>query len=349
MSSSESINSDMSDVDITDFTPPSSASLFNSSVKSSQGSRKDLPQSLNPTPDDPMMNLPCSSEMLPVNTKDEKPVSIKIKVDFIDDSGDTINSRHSSDPEIINIIKSLIRSKEPNNRNSAVNKLLDSDMFGKQIIDSTVSRLSKQFSTFLTSEDCPLRSKHFFSSEEKLDQLDLDSLLENCTAGCPGVAQALSQILFGGKREGDKQRLLTIMMISAYTQNQQINLLPKLIGEFLKRKNCSKAGLELLQRCGISLISKSLIGDQDRIGEFFLNDIKIRKQEIEDWSRQRRIIKNKVTADQMIEERESMDLKVRFTDDDFVPKVKDLGMYIHTNLMYQCDTLLFSSHYFFET
>ena len=76
MSSSESLFSDTSDMDLGDFTPPSS--LTNNSVKSSQGSRKEPPSSHNPTPEplayDEGSNL-SHSDTLPVKAK-----AVKIKV-----------------------------------------------------------------------------------------------------------------------------------------------------------------------------------------------------------------------------------------------------------------------------
>jgi hypothetical protein len=83
----------MSDMDPGDFTPPSSLS-----VKSSQGSRKELPSSHNPTPEplayDEGSNL-SHSDTLPMKARDVKPIAVKIKVDFIDENGESIGSRFS--------------------------------------------------------------------------------------------------------------------------------------------------------------------------------------------------------------------------------------------------------------
>jgi hypothetical protein len=59
-----------------------------------------------------------------------------------------------------------------------------------------------------------------------------------------------------------------------------------------------RAGLEILQRCGITLISKSVTRDQDKIGEVFLREVQIRKQEIEIWCSQRKVLDSLVSAEQ---------------------------------------------------
>ena len=170
---------------------------------------------------------------------------------------------------MIDILKSMLQSSNNDYRNSTVQKLIKSQTFGPQIQDSVVVKFSNQFSKFLAANDCPLRSGNFFSDQNQIEALNLGDVLDKCYNNCPKMVSAVSQILCLVSDDGrcNKQRLLTILMIGAYSQNQQINLLPKLIGEFLKRKNCSKQGLELLQRCGVTLVSKSVSREQDKIGE----------------------------------------------------------------------------------
>ena len=117
-------------------------------------------------------------------------------------------------------------------------------------------------------------------------------------------------------------------MIGGYTKNQKINLVPKLIGEFLKRNNCSKRGLELLQRCGVTLLSKSVSRDQDKIGEHFLSDVKKRKEEIQVWHGQRKTLEKLVSRDFGSSIKIDDGLKLKFIPDEFSPQMCDLGEHL---------------------
>ena len=128
--------------------------------------------------------------------------------------------------------------------------------------------------------------------------------------------------------ENESQRLLTVIMIGGYTKNQKINLVPKLIGEFLKRNNCSKRGLELLQRCGVTLLSKSVSRDQDKIGEHFLSDVKKRKEEIQVWHGQRKTLEKLVSQDYGNSTKVNDRLKLQFFPDEFCPQMYDLGEHL---------------------
>ena len=322
MSSSEDDFADISNcVDPKDFTPPSSTSI--SSINPSQGSKL----SLNPSPEsqthlnvNPFTN---SKPLFDLNKESGTQCHVKIKVDFFNEKGEKITSRTSSNTEIINIISSMMRSKDESHKHSTINKLVHSEEFGQDISNCVLNKLSKSFSTFLSSQDCPLRSKGFFKDEQKILDLDMDLLMDQCNSICPDVFEAVTRILLGSGHERMKQRLFTVIIIGAYTRNQQINLPQKLIGGYLKRKNCSKAGLELLQRCGLSLVSKTVSRDEDIIGTNFMVDVEIRKAEIEEWSKRRTILENLVTFEQKNET--GSELKLEFMEDDFIPKILDIG------------------------
>ena len=130
MSSPEDL-ADTPELDLEDLTPPSSLST---SIKSSQGSRvePDLTPFLNPTPE-----AELNQESL---AESEKHFS-KIKVEFFNQSGDRIHARYSSDVDVIDIVSSLLRSSDPDHRKSAVNKLLKSNQFGENVVDSAITSL----------------------------------------------------------------------------------------------------------------------------------------------------------------------------------------------------------------
>ena len=318
MSSNEDIFNDSSDdMNVEDFTPPSADS---NSIKSSQGfTSQPLPSQTN--------SVISGSDILdnnePQTLNIESGPCVKIKVEFYDSSGLKICARFSSDLEMVNLIGSMLQSADPNYRSSAVQKIVKSERFGTQIQDAVVTKLSKLFSSFLGSQDCPLKSQDFFSNTDKIESFDLDHLLEQCCQRCPRLVAAVNQILFGTVREYNKKRLLTVLMISGFTQNQRINLVPKLMGEFLKRKNCSKQGLELLQRCGITLVSKSVARDQDKIGEQFLNEVEERKTIVVEWVKRRKVLERKVVMDE--KKVEETHLKIKFVNDDFSVKINDIG------------------------
>ena len=250
---------------------------------------------------------------------------VKIKVEFYEASGVKSCVRFSTDLETINIVKSMLQSSDTDYKNSTVQKLLKSDRFGSEIQDSVVFKLSKMFTNFLASKECPLRNQDFFSNSNDVESMNLDNLLEKCIKSCPRLVEAINQILFGTVHDYNKKRLLTVLMISGFTQNQKINLIPKLIGEFLKRKNCSKQGLELLQRCGVTLVSKSVSREQDKIGETFLDEVEERKKSIVLWAERRKILENKATLEEMTADTSNGVLKVNFLDDNFAPKMVDIG------------------------
>ena len=235
-------------------------------------------------------------------------------------------AKFSSDCDLIGIIHSLMQSSDPKYKKSAIKKLFKSEQFGPDIQEDVVHNLSRSFTHFLSSPTCPLRSQDFFSNKDKIDTLDLSSLLGKCKMSCPQVVTAIGQVLLGVGKDHDSTRLLTLLTIGAVSQNQKINLVPKLLGEFLKRKNCSKQGLELLQRCGVTLVSKSVARDQDTIGQQFLSDVKKRRQEIEEWVARREVLTNMVITDMMkVKTRIDDVLKVKFIADEFAIKMCDLG------------------------
>ena len=177
MSSSEDLFSDSPDLDmdLEDLTPPSS--LTSNSVKSSQQSQKpsqhSLPVStlpLNPAPDANPVHAANNQDKISeevANEEFKKPIT-KLKIEFIDESDERTCVRFSTDPDTINIITSILRSSDDSHRKSGVNKLLKSEEFGPQVVESVLSNLSASFSDFLSSQDCPLRCKDLLSSDKKL-------------------------------------------------------------------------------------------------------------------------------------------------------------------------------------
>ena len=136
MSSSEDQLADTPDMDLDDFTPPSSTS---NSIKASQSSRNDSFPPLNPTPD--INSSPELKDFL-TNYENLANCATKIKVEFFEGDERT-HARFSSDSEIINIITSLLRSSDPDHKKSIVNKLLKSKLLGQEIADSVFKNLSK--------------------------------------------------------------------------------------------------------------------------------------------------------------------------------------------------------------
>ena len=321
MSSPEDMFNDSSDdMKIEDFTPPS---LDSNSIKSSQGFKSQPPPSQTNSVQSGSDIFDIREPLTQTPNIENVGASAKIKVEFFDSSGVKTCARFSTDPEIITLVGSMLQSANPDYRNSAVQKLVKSERFGSAIQDTVVAKLSKIFSSFLSLQDCPLRSQDFFSNAEEIESLDLDQLLEKCRQRCPRLVEAVNQILFGTVEEYNKKRLLTVLMISGFTQNQKINLVPKLMGEFFKRKNCSKEGLELLQICGITLVSKSVSRDQDKIGEQFLSEVEERKKMVIEWVNRRKVLGRKV----MMEDKKLSEkyLKVKFVNDDFSIKMIDIG------------------------
>ena len=266
---------------------------------------------------------------------------IRVKVEFLDESGNNVaQTRYSDDQEIVSILGFLIRGNEQQFRNSAVLKICNSNLLKSDIQNCILKDLSGDFSKFISSELCPLKDNALFNSVIDLSEFDLNSVLVRCHAESQGLIDAFSILCFGKNNFEEiinlpeskyvKQRLLAIMSISAISRNGRVNLYQRLIGEYLKLKNTSKQGLQLIQRLGLSLISVTIRNDQDRIAQHFLKEIHQRKNDVELWARRREMLEELMKEDKKKED--SASLSVSFTPDEFVPKIDDLGEIMPSNL-----------------
>ena len=304
------------------------SSEFLSSISSRRRpNAEDSPMSTSPSSPSPSKSYrspspkECSKDL--TGSKVVQRVS-RIRIDFLDCNGDKIeNTRYSSHPEIIEIASNLIRSTEYKYRSAAVSKLCQSELMRKEINQHVVDKLSKQFTAFINSEDCPLRNPDLMEDFDQLTDFDLEEVYKKCKEQCGDLMNSISVMCFGVNMERGgmtrkylKQRLLTIIAISAFTRSRKVNSLQKILGEFFKLKNTGKQALQLLHRLGLSQVTPSIRADLDLIGSHFLSEIKTRKYEIETWFTRRKMLE-KVISDNV--------LTVKFVDDKYVPKIADLG------------------------
>ena len=266
----------------------------------------------------------------------------RVRIEFLDDAGNNVaQTRYSDDREIVDILSSLIRSREPHLKMLAVKKMCNSDLLQKDIQKNILHKLSEDFSKFLSSDECPLKNDKLFNSLADFSKLDLNSVLLSCHSFSCELVDALSILCFGKESFEEivslpdskhiKQRLLAIMSISAISRSQRVNLYQRIIGEYLKLKNTSKQGLQLIHRLVLSMIPVTIRSDQDRIAQHFLKEVQCRKQEIELWATRREML------DQQMQEKQeniqySRELNVRFTPDEFIPKMNDIGVIDTTSL-----------------
>ena len=229
----------------------------------------------------------------------------QVKVEFQDRFGNNVTqTRYSDNKEIVNILCSLVRSNDQHFMKSTVKKMCNSTMFQSELQDNVLQNLSKQFSTFLSSEQCPLKNDKIFNSVKDFSELNLNEVLFQCATCSPELVDAFSILCFGKAKFEEvvnlpdskyiKQRLLAVLSISAISRNQRINLYQRIVGEFLKLKNTSKQSLQLIHRLGLSLVSVTIRSDQDRIAQHFLKEVKERKSEIELWATRRKMLENMI-------------------------------------------------------
>ena len=269
----------------------------------------------------------------------KEPVKVfQVKVEFQDRFGNNVTqTRYSDNEEIVNILGSLVRSNDQHFMKSTVKKMCNSTMFQSELQDNVLQNLSKQFSTFLSSEQCPLKNDKIFNSVKDFSELNLNEVLFQCFTRSPELVDAFSILCFGKAKFEEvvnlpdskyiKQRLLAVLSISAISRNQRINLYQRVLGEFLKLKNTSKQSLQLIHRLGLSLVSVTIRSDQDRIAQHFLKEVKERKSEIELWATRRKMLENMV-EEELQRGKLTLDrsLYVKFTPDTFIPQILDLGM-----------------------
>ena len=176
-----------------------------------------------------------------------------------------------------------------------------------------------------------------FSNLENLVELDLNRIFNKCKELAGNLMKALFIVCFGYEKwseelesnlKYEKQRLLSIVAISAVTRNRNINVIQKILGEFFKIKSSNRQVLQLLQRLGLSLVTKALRSDMDVISTHFMEDVKRRKGELEDWDRERKMFENELKSEQgPTEQFLNLDGKVsvRFTSCELIPQILDLS------------------------
>jgi hypothetical protein len=225
-------------------------------------------------------NAMQTQEIIGTQTIEHNKVT-RVRIEFLDDAGNNVaQTRYSDDREIVDILSSLIRSREPHLKMLAVKKMCNSDLLQKDIQKNILHKLSEDFSKFLSSDECPLKNDKLFNSLADFSKLDLNSVLLSCHSFSCELVDALSILCFGKESFEEivslpdskhiKQRLLAIMSISAISRSQRVNLYQRIIGEYLKLKNTSKQGLQLIHRLGLSMIPVTIRSDQDRIAQHFL-------------------------------------------------------------------------------
>jgi hypothetical protein len=294
-----------------------------------------------PTPEDNFTPpSPTFSPILPADPGNlNKTKYHKVRIEFLGEGGDILKIQSSSDPEIVSLVSSLVKSNSVDYCKSTVNKICDSGRFKELVEQRVYQDLSRQFQKFISNDNCPLRIGACLARPELLTELDFDALLSKSYDECPNLLNAISIVCLGCQdfnnaisefnRKHHKQRLLAILAISAFSRNQKVNIYQKVIGEFLKRRNTSKHCLQYLQRVGLSLVTMSIRSDQEKMGVNFLQEVQERKSEIELWAIQRQSLEklaNKESVQAAQVRRSSSDLlAVSFVVDDEVEPLIDIS------------------------
>ena len=333
----------MSSPDMFDFSQPTPNSQTTSSTQQlshSNATGKGLDHTPpSQTPEDVAISpTPPTPEMTPTESSITCAV---VKVEFLDSEGRRISSRTSHDPEVVSILASLMRSNSKEFAKATANKVCESNMFGELVEERVVKNISDQFQKFVKSEKCPLRIGDLLESPNELAEIDFGNILEQCQEACPNLVNALCVICLGcdgytqiveegGSNKYQKQRLLALLAIGAFTRNQKVNLYQKICGEFLKRRNTSKNCLQFLQRVGLSLVSMSIRSDQQKMGSNFLEEVTLRKAEIESWARQKKVleraVKNELIRTPSFNKYNCDNLAVDFIPDSAAEAIEDLGV-----------------------
>ena len=325
-------------------TPSSLSGMLSSqplSSLSSQGMEKKEQSSSSISPLHPLLDFlpsqnssplydPCTPEQKQTPKPRNQTVT-QIKIEFLDDEGNKVEStRYSSNKDIIEITSNLVRSQESNYKSSAVSKMCESVLLKDEIREYIINKISKQLDLFIASEECPLRNPNLLSEIEGLSEFNFDDVLNKCrVAGGLELMDSISKICFGvgvkvdgwqNQKKYLKQRLLTVVAISSFSRSQKVNVVQRVLGEFFKLNSTGKQALQLLHRLGLSMVSMSIRADQDEIGKHFLKDIKDRKEEIETWFRRKQMLE-RVKCE--------VKLAVKFTDDKYIPSIGELGEELH--------------------
>ena len=265
----------------------------------------------------------------------------QIRLDFLDSAGNKVSpSRYTDNSEVIKIMKSLIRSENPLFRNSAAGNIANSELLKTDIHNHVLQNVSREFSDFLSLDECPLKDTRLFKNFANLAEIDLDCIVDKCVGLAGNLLKSLGTICFGVENmeemlakntKYEKQRLLAIIAISAITRNRNNNVIQKILGEFLKIKSSNRQVLQLIQRMGLSLVSKTIRSDMDVISTHFMNEVEDRKLRIEQWAMEREMYEKEVKAEltknaqNFNSQNFGRKLYVKYTQNELIPPIVDLS------------------------
>ena len=236
-------------------------------------------------------------------------------------------------------MKSLVVSDSTDDkyRKTAASNIVNSDLLKDSIQDQVLSNINHEFTEFLGANECPLRDGSIFKNLSNMEEFDFKTVMEKCVEVAPNLVKTLGTICFGVEevmRENSKyltQRLLTVIAISSISRNQSYNILQKMIGEFCKLKGSNKQVMQLLQRMGLSLVTMTIRSDMDIISKHFMHEVLVRKEEIENWAVERKMLEKEVKKE-LLECAQSgilcssnEKLSIKFTPSEMIPQIVDIG------------------------
>ena len=259
----------------------------------------------------------------------------QVKVEFLNSIGETVaQTRFCDDVDTIGIISDLVRANDVKYRKQAVSKLSNCDKYKNLLWSRLLRDASDEFARAIISEESPLKPNE--TEKNIKDTANLEDIWSLCPFNHQNILTSLSMICLGHTLEDLeskkhlKQRLLSILAISAFTRNQRVNKVQKIIGSYMKMKNTSKQGLQLLQRLGLTLVPKSIREDQDKVASSFLEDVFQRKKEIELWHDRRKVLEVlvKQNSEKKVNSERPNKVTVECLNDEHVDEISDLIQYL---------------------
>ena len=214
--------------------------------------------------------------------------------------GSVAQPRFCSNKETVSIISDLVRSSEDRFKRLAVSKLCKSSTFRNLLVDHVVDDLSSNFSRFISSDTCPWKSSDSNASSNIQEMVNFSQVLETSLSIEEDVISAICKLCFEvnvtdlEKKPRLKQRLISVLGISAFSRSRNLNLVQKALGCYFKLNGTSKQGLQLLQRLGITVVPKAITDKQDSISSSFLAEVYERKVEVELWHERRKCLESLV-------------------------------------------------------
>jgi hypothetical protein len=179
----------------------------------------------------------------PVKSGETKNVACMIKVDFLDIEGKKVRKSLScSNSEVVSIVSSMLKSNSIDYCRSTVNKICRSELFKNMVEEQVLKNISCQFQTFLSKQACPLKIGEMLASPHKVLETDFDEILLRCYEECPNLVNAIIKMCLGfssfrnimedSNNKYPKQSLFAIIVISAFTRKQKVNLYKSLWESF---------------------------------------------------------------------------------------------------------------------